>query len=442
MTRVAIAGLGTVGCGLVSLLEQRGEQVALGELGEPVEIVAISARAKHKPRPFATSRYEWYDDPIAMARDSSADIFVELIGGEDGIALSATRAALEAGKNLVTANKALLAHNGDELSRLAEKNSCSIGWEAAVGGAMPIVAAIRHSLLANRSERLVGILNGTCNYILSRIEAGESFEAALEGAQAQGYAEANPQADIDGWDAAHKIALLSALSFSTPLALAQVSVEGIANITLDKVRAAARSGYCIRLLAICERLQNGLSLRVHPCLLRKDSKLANVSGVSNALVYQGDFCGQVFISGAGAGGEATASAVAGDIFSIARGRKIPLFGLPSASLRALPFCPLQDIISPWHLNFRVKDELGIVAAISAVLRDCGISLASILQDGSAVGDQVKGGNSVSLLLYTHRASTRAIDKALAQIGELGILQSAAFAVRILEEQEEQEEERE
>lgn len=439
MTRVAIAGLGTVGCGLVSLLEQRGEQATLVEklgetIGDRVEIVAISARDKDKPRPFSISRYEWYDDAVAMARDSSADIFVELIGGEGGIALSAARAALSSGKDFVTANKALLAHNGDALSSLAEQHSSSIGWEAAVGGAMPIVAAIRHSLLANRSERLIGILNGTCNYILTRIEAGESFELALAAAQAQGYAEANPQADIEGLDAAHKISLLSALAFSTPLALEQVSIEGISSITLDKVRSVARNGYCIRLLAICERLSSGLSLRVHPCLLRKGSRLANVSGVCNALIYQGDFCGQVFISGAGAGGDATASAVAGDIFSIARGRKIPLFGLPSASLRALPFCPLQDIISPWHLNFRIKDRVGIVASISAVLRDCGISLASILQDGSASRDD----DDVSLLLYTHDASSASIDRALSLIDKLGILQSAAFVIRILEEQPEQE----
>ncbi len=425
MTRVAIAGLGTVGCGLVSLLEQRGGQVARGER---VEIVAVSARDKNKHRPFSTSRYEWYDDAVAMARSSSADVFVELIGGEDGIALSAARAALESDKDFVTANKALLAHNGGELARLAEQHSRSIGWEAAVGAAMPIVAAIRHSLFANRSERLIGILNGTCNYILTRIEDGESFETALAAAQAQGYAEADPHADISGLDAAHKISLLSALAFSTPLALEQVSVEGIANITLDKVRAVARNGYCIRLLAICEAVPDGLSLRVHPCLLPIGSRLANVSGVCNALIYQGDFCGQVFISGDGAGGNATASAVAGDIFSIARGRKIPLFGLPSANLSALPFCPLQDIISPWHLNFRVRDQVGIVASISAVLRDCGISLASILQDGSADGDA----DNVSLFLYTHRASTIAIDRALSLIDKLGILQSAAFAIRILE----------
>ncbi len=427
MARIAIAGLGTVGCGLVSLLEDRREQI---------EIVSLSARDRGKSRSVATSNYEWYDDAVVMARESKVDIFVELIGGADGIAYDCARAAIESGKAYVTANKALLASHGSELAALAEKHECAVGWEASVGGAMPIIAAIRQSLLANKAESLIGILNGTCNYILTRLEQGDTFAQALATAQAHGYAEADSHSDIAGDDSAQKISLLGALAFSTPPSLANVSVEGIASITSEDVHTAERCGYSIRLLAIAELLSDRLSLRVHPTLLRKDSVLARVSGVSNALVYRGDFCGQVFLSGLGAGGAATASAVAGDILAIARGRNIPMFGLPNASLHALPNCPLQDIVSPWHLHLRVKDQVGIVASVSAILRDCNISLSSILQEGVTMGeekDKKDASEYVSLLLFTHRASTAAIDRALSRVSELGILESLPFSIRILQE---------
>ncbi len=430
--RIAVAGLGTVGGALLNLLQQRNS----------VEIKAVSARTRKKKRSCSIDGIAWYDDAVAMAREAEVDLVVELIGGEGGVALECARATLQAGKNFVTANKALLARHGAEISALAEARGCAVGWEAAVAAAVPVVAAVRQSLLANRTQRITGIVNGTCNYILSRLEThGEDFATALRTAQEGGYAEADPRSDTQGFDSAQKIALLAALAFATPPALDEVSVEGIERISLDDVNFAKRRGYAIRLLAIAERIDNKLSLRVHPTLVptlaRLDASFASVSGVGNAILYQGDFSGKVFLAGQGAGANATASAVAGDILDIARGRNTSMFGTPNANLNPLPFFPLDDIVSPWYLHFRVQDKVGVVAAIAAVLSECNISLAAILQDDTRAQQQQHTPQPVSLLLWTHRASTKAIAQALRLIEKTSLLQERALALRILDDREEE-----
>ena len=433
--RIAVAGLGTVGGGLLNLLQQR----------DKVEVVAVSARTRKKKRTCSIDGIVWYDDAVAMAREAEVDLVVELVGGEGGVALECARAALQAGKDFVTANKALLARHGAEISRLAEAKGCAVGWEASVAAAVPIVAAVRQSLLANRTLRITGIVNGTCNYILSRMETQgegftEDFATVLQDAQEKGYAEADPRADTQGFDSAQKIALLAALAFATPPALDEVSVEGIERVSLDDVKFAKRRGYAIRLLATAERIEGKLSLRVHPTLVRLDSSFASVCGVDNAILYEGDFSGQVFLKGQGAGAEATASAVAGDILDIARGRKTPMFGTPNASLNPLPFFPLDDIISPWYLHFRVQDKVGVVAAIAAVLSECNISLSAILQDDIRARQQHDHHRAsqqpVSLLLWTHRTSTSAVDKALRLIEKTSLLQEKTLALRILDDRQE------
>ena len=444
--RIAVVGLGTVGGGLLNLLQQR----------DKVEVVAVSARTRKKKRTCSIDGIAWYDDAVVMAREAEVDLVVELVGGEGGVALECARAALQAGKDFVTANKALLARHGAEISRLAEAKGCAVGWEASVAAAVPVVAAVRQSLLANRTLRITGIVNGTCNYILSRMETqgegfaesfserfseslAEDFATVLQDAQKKGYAEADPRADTQGFDSAQKIALLAALAFATPPALDEVSVEGIEKVSLDDVKFAKRRGYAIRLLATAERIEGKLSLRVHPTLVRLDSSFASVCGVDNAILYEGDFSGQVFLKGQGAGAEATASAVAGDILDIARGRKTPMFGTPNASLNPLPFFPLDDIISPWYLHFRVQDKVGVVAAIAAVLSECNISLSAILQDDIRARQQHDPHRAsqqpVSLLLWTHRTSTRDVDKALRLIEKTSLLQEKTLALRILDDRQ-------
>ena len=422
--RIAVAGLGTVGGGLLNLLQQR----------DSVQVVAVCARTQHKKRTCSIEGIAWYDDVVTMARDAEVDLVVELMGGEGGVALDCARTALQQGKNFVTANKALLARHGAEISRLAEAKGCVIGWEAAVAAAVPVVAAMRQSLLANNTQRITGIVNGTCNYILSRLETqNEDFATALRGAQEKGYAEADPRADTQGFDSAQKIALLAALAFATPPALDEVSVEGIEQVSLDDVNFAKRRGFAIRLLAIAERIEDKISLRVHPTLVRLDSDFAAVCGVRNAILYQGDFSGQVFLAGQGAGAAATASAVAGDILDIARGRSTPLFGTPDAKLNPLPFFPLQDIVSPWYLHFRVQDKVGVVAAIATVLSECNISISAILQDDTRARQQ-RAMSCVSLLMWTHRTSGSAVAKALRAIEKAKLLQGRAVAWRILDDE--------
>ena len=329
MTRplsVGIAGLGTVGGGVLKLLRDNAE-IVTARAGRPIAVTAVSARDRSKDRGVAVTGLRWYDDPVALAGDPGVDVVVELIGGSDGPARALAEAAIGAGKPLVTANKALLAVHGAALARLAEERGVTLKFEAAVAGGIPAIKALREGLAGNRISNVAGILNGTCNYILTQMrERGREFADVLADAQKLGYAEADPSFDIDGVDAAHKLAILAALAFGRPVSFDDVHVEGIRRISALDIAFATELGYRIKLLGIARQTEAGIETRVHPCMVPQTAPIARVDGVFNAVVAEGDFVGRVMLEGRGAGAGPTASAVAADLIDIARGRVHPGLG--------------------------------------------------------------------------------------------------------------------
>jgi homoserine dehydrogenase len=301
-----------------------------------VQVVAVSARRRDIERGFKADGLEWHHDPLAMATSPTIEVFVELIGGESGVAQESVRAALRAGKAVVTANKALLAAHGVELAILAESSGATLAFEAAVGGGIPIIKTLREALAGNGLTRLYGILNGTCNFILTRMEEGMSYGAALARAQELGYAEADPSFDVDGHDTAHKLAILTSVAFGSEIDRGSIFVEGISGIEPEDLTAADELGYRIKLLGVAQRKESGIEQRVHPTMVPRDSDIARISGVTNAVAVEGDFIGSVMLSGPGAGGEATASAVVSDIIDLARGVRVPPLGRPRGKPAALP----------------------------------------------------------------------------------------------------------
>ena len=332
---LGVAGLGTVGAGLLDLLHTHKARFA-ESAGRPVDLVGISARDKGKDRGVDTSGIKWFDDPVALAKDPGIEVFVELIGGSDGVAKEAVEAALRAGKHVVTANKALVAKHGVKLAKLAEEKGVALNFEAAVAGGIPVIKTLRESLAANEVTRVYGILNGTCNYILSTMtDQHRSFAEALGEAQALGYAEADPTYDIGGFDTAHKLAILTSLAFGTELGFDQVDVEGIQSISEVDIEAAQDMGYAIKLLGVATRTEGGIEARVHPAMVPEESAISEVWGATNAVAIDADFCGSLLLIGPGAGGRATASAVAGDILDIARGTVMPPLVTPHARPEAV-----------------------------------------------------------------------------------------------------------
>ncbi|WP_455429109.1 homoserine dehydrogenase [Fodinicurvata halophila] len=321
--KLGIAGLGTVGSGVVRLIEENGTVLA-ERTGRPLVVSAVSARDRRKDRGLSLEGVRWYDDPLAMAAEEDLDIIVELVGGSDGIALDIVRTALEQGKSVVTANKAMMAHHGTELARLAESNQAALAYEAAVAGGIPAIKVLREGLAANQFVRIHGILNGTCNYILSTMrDTGREFGEVLAEAQKLGYAEADPSFDVDGIDAAHKLALLTALAFGTEVDFDSIQMEGIRSISSMDIAYAEELGYRIKLLGMARRKNGQIEQRVHPCMVPLDNPLSQVDGVFNAVLAEGDFSGPIMIEGAGAGEGPTASAVVADLIDIARGLKLP-----------------------------------------------------------------------------------------------------------------------
>ena len=308
--KVAIAGLGTVGGGAVKLLKQNAEEIS-NRCGKKVEIVALCSRRKtHINVDFDVSDIPWYDDAVQMAKEVDADAIVELIGGSEGVAREVCETAIKSGKSLVTANKALLAMHGNELAKLADDNNVNIAYEAAVAGGIPIIKSIREGLAGNKILSISGILNGTCNYILTTMkETGRGFDDVLAEAQAKGYAEADPSCDVDGIDTAHKTAILAALAFGVPIDFGNTYVEGIRKISARDIANADEFGYKIKLLGIAKVSDKGIEQRVHPCFVPKDEPIANVDGVFNAVVVKGDFVGTSLFAGRGAGERPTASSV-------------------------------------------------------------------------------------------------------------------------------------
>lgn len=423
---IAIAGLGTVGVGLVQLLERHGDKLKRS-CGREIRIAAVSARNRNKDRGIDLSRYEWFDDPVALATAPGIDLFVELIGGENGTPKAAVEAALASGKHVVTANKALLAKHGTPLAAMAESRGLALNFEAAVAGGIPIIKTMREALAGNEIQRIYGILNGTCNYILSRMtDQGLAFEVALAEAQAKGYAEADPTFDIGGFDAAHKLTLLTALAFGTKVAFDQIHVEGIEKITKIDIEAAQELGYAIKLLGVAVRTAHGIEHRVHPALIPEDSALAEVSGVTNAVAVDADFAGNLLLVGPGAGAKPTASAVASDIIDIAAGFVLPPFGVPVAQLSDHHRVTLSEHQGGYYVRLTAYDKPGVMASITARMAEQDVSLESIVQKGPRAGR----GAQASVVIITHETTEQAIRKALDSIEADGKVAEKPQMIRI------------
>jgi len=431
--RVGLAGLGTVGVGVLRLLQARGPVLAKNG-GRQVEIVAVCARDRSKDRGVNIDAYTWFDDPVSMAREAEIDMLVELIGGEEGPAKAATEAALARGLDVVTANKALLAHHGTSLARLAEKNGASLGFEAAIAGGIPIVKAMRESLAGNEISRVYGILNGTCNYILTEMEQGDrEFAEVLAEAQRLGYAEADPTFDIGGEDAAHKLALLASLAFGTEINFGAVYIEGITAITSADIAAAAELGYRIKLLGVAQATDSGVEARVHPTLVPRGSAIAEVSGVFNAVVVEGDFVGEVMLFGRGAGEKPTASAVVGDILDIARGSQVAPFGREAATLKPYVRSRMRTHEGGYFTRLLVYDRPGAIASIAQRMADQNISIASIIQrnrDKAARHAAPEDAPPAAVTLVTHETTEEAMRDALEQIERDGHIAGPPQTIRI------------
>ena len=412
--RVALAGLGTVGGGVVRLLDTNRDLVAR-RAGRPIEVVAVSARDRAKDRGVDLSRFAWVDDTAALAEHESADVVVELIGGADGPALTLARRTLAARKGLVTANKAMLAHHGLELARAAEAAGAPLAFEAAVAGGIPIIKGLRDGAAANAIGRVFGILNGTCNFILSAMEAsGRAFGDVLAEAQAKGFAEADPSFDIDGVDAAHKLSILAAVAFGTEPAFAGVATTGIREVIAADIAEAAALGYRVRLVGHAEIGPAGLFQRIHPHLVPIGHSLAHVTGALNAVVAEGNFVGPLFFQGAGAGEGPTASAVVADLIAIARGERGPAFAMPAASLSEAPAQDSGERRGRAYLRFTVEDRVGVLAEIAAAMRDAGVSIESLIQRGSTTdGSGSEGG--VLVAIVTHEGPEHCVAAALERL---------------------------
>jgi homoserine dehydrogenase len=432
--KIGVAGLGTVGAGLLHLMETHRARLA-DTAGRPIKVVAVSARARTKNRGVDLAGVRWVDDPVKLATDPGIDCFVELIGGEDGVAKKAVEAAIGAKKHVVTANKALLAMHGTELARLAEKNAVALNFEAAVAGGIPAIKTMREALAGNQVRRVYGILNGTCNYILTRMqEAKLPFPDALKEAQAKGYAEADPTFDIGGFDTAHKLTLLTSLAFSTRVAFDQIHIEGIQTITAADIEAADELGYRIKLLGVAQATDGGIEQRVHPALLEKDTAIAEVAGVSNAVAIDSDFAGSLLLVGAGAGAKPTASAVAADIVDLAAGFVLAPFGVPSSKLKAYKRARLGQHSGAYYVRFAAYDRPGVMAAITRRMAEREVSLESIVQRRakSAPGDKHQPGTLATIVVVTHDTTEEAIRKALDAIEADGKVAEKPQMIRIEE----------
>lgn len=414
--RLGIAGLGTVGCALIQLLAKQNE-ILETRSGRPLSVTGISARTRGRDRGISIYDMDWHDDPVTLATADNIDVFVELIGGDNGPADVAVRAALESGKHVVTANKALLAKHGGELARLAEQNGVSLNFEAAVAGGIPVIKALRESLAGNQVSRVSGILNGTCNYILTRMEEDNlSFSACLDQAQQLGYAEADPTFDVEGYDTAHKLSLLTSLAFGTEINSDEIYVEGISSITPQDIQAATELGYRIRLLGVAQKLATGIEQRVHPTMVPLEGSLAQITDVTNAVSIDADAVGNITMSGPGAGGDATASAVLGDIVDIARGLMAPTLGIKVADQKPYVKARMRAHEGGYYIRLTVSDRLGAFASIAGRMAEAGISLASIMQKNRDGQPELSNGpETKTVLLITHKTTESAIREALVHI---------------------------
>jgi homoserine dehydrogenase len=433
--RLGIAGLGTVGASVVALIERQREALTV-RCGRSIEVVAVSARSRAKKRGFDLKKLRWVADPVTLATDREIDVFVELIGGEGDPAKAAIAAALAAKKSVVTANKALLARHGVTLAAIAEKNHVALNFEAAVGGAIPIVKTLREGLAGNSLARIYGILNGTCNYILTRMEQEKlSFAECLKEAQRLGYAEADPSFDVEGHDTAQKLAILASLAFGTKVDESAVYVEGISSIASQDLAWADELGYRLKLLGVAVKTEQGIEQRVHPTMVPKDSAIAQVMGVTNAVTVDADAIAPITLVGPGAGGMATASAVVSDIGDVARGVRTAPFGRPSARLTTSKKAPMQRHEGGYYIRLLAVDKPGTAATIAKRLAQQHISLESIVQrhrDGRPQGGDVPGRSAepVPVILITYATTEDAVRKALAAVGRDKVISGKPQVIRI------------
>ena len=430
--KVGLAGLGTVGASVVRLIEQQRQSLEL-RCGRPIEIVAVSARSRRKDRGINMKRLRWVADPVELAVDPGIDAFVELIGGEGNPARAAVAAALKAGKSVVTANKALLARHGMELAGLAEKSGVALNFEAAVAGAIPIVKTLREGLAGNAVARIYGILNGTCNYMLTRMEREKlSFGECLKEAQRLGYAEADPSFDIEGHDTAQKLAILSSLTFGTRVDPDAIYVEGITSITTADLEAADQLGYRIKLLGVAVKTEKGIEQRVHPTMVPKDSAIAQVMGVTNAITIDAEGIAPITLVGPGAGGMATASAVVADIADIARGVRVAPFGRATVKLTTSRKAPMQRHEGGYYIRMMAVDKPGTAATIAKRLAQQKISLESMVQrhSGPPAGGAARGKGPVPVILITYATTEDAVRKALAAVQRDKVLSGRPQLIRI------------
>lgn len=426
--RLGIAGLGTVGAGVLDIVAKHGSLLA-ERAGMPIQVTGVAARDKAKKRGHDLSGMAWFEDAVALAKASDIDVFVELIGGDGDPAKAAVEAAIASGKHVVTANKALLAHHGAHLARLAEAKGVSLNFEASVAGGIPIIKALREGLIGNRVTKLFGIMNGTCNYILTKMaNEGRAFADVLKEAQALGYAEADPTFDIGGFDTAHKLAVLTSLAFGSEVNLPAIEIEGIEAITLDDIRNASDMGYKIKLLGVAVAHKEGIEQRVHPTLVPKGSPAADTDGVFNAIVVKGDFAGDLMLEGRGAGAHPTASAVISDVVDIARGNRRPAFGIPAAKLARYKAAPKKAHEGGFYVALELHDKPGAVAAVASILARENISIESIVQRGKRGPEDAR--QTATFILITHDTMETAIRAAIARIEKDGHVASKPRLIRI------------
>jgi homoserine dehydrogenase len=422
--RLGLAGLGTVGIGVVKIVQQQAELIA-ARAGRPVVITAVSARDRTKNRDADLSGFAWETDPVALARRADIDVFVEVMGGHDGPARASTEAALAAGKDVVTANKALLAHHGHALAEMAEAKGRVIRFEAAVAGGIPVIKALTEGLAGNRIKRVMGVMNGTCNYILTRMQsAGLPYETVFEEARQLGYLEADPTLDVGGIDAGHKLSLLAAIAFGTRVSFDAVELEGIGDVSIDDIRLAQDMGYRIKLLGVAQMTGRGLEQRMTPCLVPADSPLGQLQGGTNMVVLEGDSVGQIIMRGPGAGEGPTASAVMGDVIDVARGFRMPVFGRPAHSL-ATPVAAKSATPAPYYMRMTLLDKPGALAKIATCMGDAGISIDQMRQYSHI-------GVHAPVLIVTHKATPDDITHAMSGFAATGVLVDKPVAIRIEE----------
>lgn len=422
--KVALAGLGTVGGGVVKLLREQSDLLEK-RTGRKIKLTAVSDLNQQKLLELGLlGEADYYKDALEMVRKADADLVVELIGGANGIAYQVCLESLKQGRAFVTANKAMIAHHGNELAKLTEEKGLFFGYEAAVAGGIPIIKSLREGFVGNQVSEVYGILNGTCNYILTVMrETGKPFDEVLSDAQKLGYAEADPSFDIDGIDTAHKTCILGALAFGMPINLDALNIEGIRHISALDIAFAEELGFRIKLLGVGRRSEQGVSLNVYPCMIPQTSEIAHVDGVFNAVITEGDFVGHSMLVGRGAGERPTASAVVSDIADAATGRKLPLLTVKNDEIKALPIVPLSEREGEYYLRLEVRDEPGVIAQIAKILGDEQVSIASMIQRGQTQW-------SVPLMMTLHRAKEARVTAALAKIEDLPAVLKKPCLIRI------------